>query len=252
MIAVRAIFTTSWDDGHPLDARLADLLSRYGLQGTFYVPVSNREGLPVMPHEGLRRLDQAFEIGSHTIDHCYLSTVGVVEARRQIGGGKSQIEQILGHGVTGFCYPGGHCTSEQRRMVIEAGFEYARTSVGFRRTLPADPFVMPTTIQFYPHPRAVCLRQFIGRGEWWQRRELFGVAVGPGGFLSRLRSMLDHVCLRGGVFHLWGHSWELEGFDGWRQLEQFLQYVAERVPVEGRLSNSQVLQHALRGLESEH
>jgi peptidoglycan/xylan/chitin deacetylase (PgdA/CDA1 family) len=247
MIPIRAVFTTSWDDGHPLDARVADVLSRHGMQGTFYVPLSNREGLPVMAPEDLRCLDQAFEIGSHTIDHCYLSTVAVEEARRQIAGGKNQVEQILGHRVTGFCYPGGRCTSEQRRMVFEAGFGYARTNVGFRRTLPADPFVMPTTIQYYPHSRTACVRQFIGRGGWRQRRGLFGVAVGPGDFLSRLRRMLDHVCLRGGVFHLWGHSWELERFDGWRQLERFLRYAAERVPAEGRLTNGQVLEQVRRG-----
>ena len=77
----KAIFTTSWDDGHPLDTRIAELLSRHGFQGTFYVPLSNREGLPVMPPEEMRRLGRGFEIGSHTIDHCYLKTVGAVEAR---------------------------------------------------------------------------------------------------------------------------------------------------------------------------
>ena len=29
--------TTSWDDGHTLDLRLADLLDKYDLRGTFYV-----------------------------------------------------------------------------------------------------------------------------------------------------------------------------------------------------------------------
>jgi peptidoglycan/xylan/chitin deacetylase (PgdA/CDA1 family) len=65
----KTIFTTSWDDGHPLDARMAELLSLHEFQGTFYVPVSNREGLPVLGPEDLRRLGQGFEIGSHTIDH---------------------------------------------------------------------------------------------------------------------------------------------------------------------------------------
>jgi polysaccharide deacetylase len=239
---IRAIFTTSWDDGHPLDARLADLLSRHGFHGTFYVPLSNREGLEVMPSEAMRRLDQVFEIGSHTIDHCYLSTVGVAEARRQIVGGKDQIEQILGHGITGFSYPGGHCTLPHRRLVVEAGFAYARTSASFHWALPADPFVMPTTIQYYPHTRDVYVRQFIGRGEWAQRTGLCRVAVGRGDFLSRLRGMLDHVVRRGGIFHLWGHSWELEGFDGWRQLESFLRYAAERVPPRDRLSNREARQ----------
>ena len=32
--------TTSWDDGHPLDLRVAELLAKYGLQGTFYVPMT--------------------------------------------------------------------------------------------------------------------------------------------------------------------------------------------------------------------
>ena len=33
------IVTTSWDDGHPLDVRLAELLSSYGVPGTFYLPL---------------------------------------------------------------------------------------------------------------------------------------------------------------------------------------------------------------------
>lgn len=129
-------------------------------------------------------------------------------------------------------------------MVVEAGFEYARTSLTLHGTWPVDPFIMPTTIQYYPHSRDVYVRHFLGRGAWGERTGLFRVAVMPGDFMSRLRGMLDHVCARGGVFHLWGHSRELERFDGWRQLESFLRYAAERVPVEGRLSNGEVLQHA--------
>src|SRR4051794_21779274 len=30
--------TTSWDDGHPLDIRIAELLAKYDLPGTFYIP----------------------------------------------------------------------------------------------------------------------------------------------------------------------------------------------------------------------
>src|SRR5437762_91335 len=113
----RIVFTTSWDDGHPLDMRVADLLSRYGFAGTFYQPLSNREGLPVMAPSDVRRLSESFEIGSHTIDHCYLDRVDEAEARRQIAGGKDRIEQILGHQVSGFCYPGGHYTSKHRQFV---------------------------------------------------------------------------------------------------------------------------------------
>jgi hypothetical protein len=36
-----AYITTSWDDGHPSDLRLADLLHKHSLRGTFYVPPEN-------------------------------------------------------------------------------------------------------------------------------------------------------------------------------------------------------------------
>ena len=241
-----AIFTTSWDDGHPLDARVAELLSRHGFQGTFYMPLSNREGLPVMPPGEVRHLGQRFEIGSHTIDHCYLKTVDAAEARRQIVEGKTRLEQILGHRVSGFCYPGGQRTLEVRQMVVDAGFDYARTSVNFHRTLRADLFGMPTTIQYYPHTGGAFVRNFIRRGEWGRRYGLFRLALRRGDFMSRLQAMLDHVCFHGGVFHLWGHSWEFGNFDGWRQLDGFLRYAAERIPAERRLSNREVLQHGCR------
>lgn len=37
--------------------------------------------------------------------------------------------------------------------------------------------------------------------------------------------------------------WEVESFDGWRQLDDFLRYAAERIPAERRLSNREVLRH---------
>lgn len=238
------VFTTSWDDGHPLDARLAELLSKHGFGGTFYMPLSNREGLPVLHPTEMRRLGQRFEIGSHTIDHCYLTSVDTGESRRQIVDGKYQIEQVLGHSVAGFCYPGGQYTLEHRKMVVDAGFEYARTISNFHQTLLGDPFCVPTTIQCYPHKREVLVRNFVKRGEWIKRCGLFFVAVGEENFAMRLRRVLDHVCLHGEMFHLWGHSWELEGFDGWRQLDDFLRYAADRIPVDRRLSNREVLHHA--------
>ena len=251
-----ALFTTSWDDGDLLDTRMAELLSRHGFQGTFYMPLSNREGLPVMPPGEMRRLGQEFEIGSHTLDHCPLKTVDAAEARRQIVEGKNQLEQILGYRVSGFCYPWGQYTRKIRQMVVDAGFDYARTIANFHRTLLADPFRMPTTIQYYPEEHAparsvlgralrVLVRNSIRRGEWGRRKELYSVFQGGGGdFMSRLQAMLDYVCFHGGVFHLWGHSWELESFDGWRQLDDFLRYAAERIPVEGRLNNRELLQYA--------
>ena len=36
--------TTSWDDGHQLDLRVAELLTKYRLHGTFYIPKATENG----------------------------------------------------------------------------------------------------------------------------------------------------------------------------------------------------------------
>jgi len=57
-------FVSSWDDGHPLDERVAELHADRGLKATFFVPLRNREGRSVMHPSTVRSLDRAgFEIG---------------------------------------------------------------------------------------------------------------------------------------------------------------------------------------------
>ena len=50
-----AILTTSLDDGHPLDLKLADLLAKYCVPGTFYIPLGNGE----RPAMDASRMDKA-------------------------------------------------------------------------------------------------------------------------------------------------------------------------------------------------
>lgn len=236
------LFTSSWDDGHPLDTRLAELLLAHGFKSTFFVPLSNREGLPVMSASQIRNLQQeGFEIGSHTLDHCYLSSVDDKTAQLQIVQGKEQLEQILGAPVPGFCYPGGKFAERHKQMVRTAGFDYARTTQNLYTDVLQDAYAMPVGLQCYPHASAVYLRNFIRYGAWWQRTRLLSQALSSKNLLSRLKEVLDSVCLHGGVFHLWGHSWELDQAGGWRLLEDFLVYAAEKIPVEARLSNLEVL-----------
>ncbi|MDQ7036500.1 MAG: hypothetical protein Q9P01_17205 [Anaerolineae bacterium] len=56
--------TSSWDDGHVLDLRVADMLDRYGLTGTFYIA---RDFLDErMSDSQLQDLAQRHEVGAHT------------------------------------------------------------------------------------------------------------------------------------------------------------------------------------------
>lgn len=244
MIAMQALFTSSWDDGHPLDLKLADLLAKHGFDATFFVPLSNREGLPVMTAAQMRSLHAGgFEIGSHTLDHCYLTTVDDSTAAAQIAQGKSELEQVLGRTVPGFCYPGGKHHARHVSMVRQTGFSYARHTVNFHTDVLPEPLLMPVGLQCYPHRRDVFLRNYARYGDWPRRTSMLVRVLRHADLAARLRDALDLVCRQGGVFHLWGHTWELDQFDGWALLDDFLRYASERIPPAQRLSNLDTLRH---------
>jgi peptidoglycan/xylan/chitin deacetylase (PgdA/CDA1 family) len=232
--------TTSWDDGHPFDSRVAELLAKYGFQGTFYVPCRNSEGRRVMSADELRALGSAFEIGGHTLDHVRLHGLSADEARRQIRDGKQQLEDTLGGPVRGFCYPGGVHDASSRVLVRDAGFEYARTVDNFHAGPTADRFRVPTTIQLFPHSRWTYVKNFARRGAWRSRAPLVAEAMRARSLDELLVRLLDHVLGRGGVFHLWGHSWELDDNGLWPVLERFLAHASERVPPPRRLDNAAI------------
>ena len=45
-------------------------------------------------------------------------------------------------------------------------------------------------------------------------------------------TMFDQVLTTGGVFHLWGHSWEIEHNKGRARLERVLSYIVNRSDVK--------------------
>lgn len=251
----QVLFTTSWDDGHALDTRVAELLHKHGIKGTFYVPsrvapggCCNPNGFSVLPAAELRSLGTAFEIGSHTLDHRSLDDLPVDEARHQIVAGKRWLEDQLGRRVAGFCYPNGHHDAAVRQLVRDSGFRYARTTEDLRDDLGSDPFQMPVTLHFYPRRRVDVARGFVReerhrlrQWRWARRLPVFASAVSKNDFAARFRRLVDRVCERGGVFHVWGHSWEIDRVDGWAMLDEVLGYAAQRVPPAARLTNEGLL-----------
>jgi peptidoglycan/xylan/chitin deacetylase (PgdA/CDA1 family) len=233
----RVYFTTSWDDGHPLDMRLGELLAGHGFGGTFFVPRANIEGRPVLSTNELRDLSREFEIGSHTHDHIRLDRVPVATASQQILDGKRRTEDELGSPVAGFCYPGGVHNAAIRGAVQTAGFRYARTISNFHIDASADLLRVPTTIQLYPHRRYTYAKNFVRGGAWDRRSGIFSIALRATSFEDTLRRMLECAVYRGGVFHLWGHSWEIEQENLWGVLERFLRHAAEVVERAHRVDN---------------
>ncbi len=246
------LFTTSWDDGHPLDQKLADLLDEFSVAGTFYCPIRNREGLPVLDPVGMRSLSERFELGSHTLNHVYATDMSPAHWRDEVFKGKAELESILGRSVSGFCFPGGKMPPGARQIVVDAGFTYARTTGNLWTRIGDDRFVLPTTLQFYPHSRAVLMRNLFRQGRWGSRISLGLRCLMAKGFMHRFDRLLSVSSDAGGdlghadqVVHVWGHSWEIEELDLWEQLRQFLSQVVSRVSPERRLTNGQLVQRLM-------
>lgn len=161
---MRTIFTTSWDDGSPLDLRIAELLAKHGLQGTFYVPIKNHE--PVMGISELRSLSTGFEIGAHTVHHLPLTALTDLVAVQEISESKERLQDMTGREVRMFCFPRGLFRKKHLLMLHNQGFIGARTVGMMYISLPVRVdglFIMSTTLQAFPHRLGGLFRNVIKR-----------------------------------------------------------------------------------------
>jgi len=234
------VFTCSIDDGHPSDMKTAELLHKHGLNGTFFIPIRNCEGDAVLSDVQIRELGRHFEIGSHTYDHCYLKKVDIWQSYHQIADGKKELEDLLGFRINGFCYPGGRYSRRDVDLVKACGFVYARTTMNLCFDIGSELYEMPTALQFYPHDRAVYLRNFTASGNWRKRMDGLQIALRHGNWIRRLYAMFDHACRHGATFHLWWHSKQIDELNAWHDIDAFFRHVTNRVAVADRVSNEQL------------
>lgn len=140
----KTIITTSWDDGHPLDLKLAWLLQKYGIPATFYISIDNIERRG-MNRQEIKELAQSFNVGGHTYHHVNLTRISPKEAETEIVEGKKRLEDIIGRELLSFCYPYGSFNDEIINFVKQAGFIGARTARLLIRRIK-DPFKMGTIV----------------------------------------------------------------------------------------------------------
>ncbi|MGH6678037.1 MAG: polysaccharide deacetylase family protein [Bradyrhizobium sp.] len=216
------LVTTSWDDGHPSDLRVADLLDKHGLTGTFYVPCVNSEARPVMPSHDIARIGQRFEIGGHTRNHVVLTELAPAVAAREISSNKARLEDLLGRQITSFAYVRGRHNRLLHRLVAEAGYRYARTTTNLLDRPGSHRLRMPTTAQFYPHSPVILLRNYLRFGPTWPRAAVLTRLLRSRNLPDGLMAAARWCAISGGAFHLWGHSWELDEHELWTSLDQFL------------------------------
>jgi len=197
MRSLKRTIECSIDDGSALDFKSAELLKKYDLPATFFVPLSTE-----LTWEAIQELGEDFEIGGHTISHPQdLKALEFSEMREEIEGGKHRLEAILGRTITKFCYPRGRYNEQVIHFVKKAGFKEARTT----RVLEINvvcPFRKATTIHVFNGRK-----EYQGKGwEHWAYK------------LWKLEPP---------YFHIFWHSWEVERDGQWEALEKFLKHVKQ-------------------------
>lgn len=224
-LATDRYVTISIDDGCGDDLRTAELLSRYGLQATFYIPARNPER-PVIAAREIRELAKRFEIGSHTYNHAPLRFVSDERAAREIKLGKDWLEGVLGERVISFCYPRGKFNGTTPRLVKEAGFLGARTTLMDLHESPQNPFLCGISTQAYSHSKAIHIRHALLERNFVGIRNFFLYYKGTTDWQQHFLYALDNVQEHGGIAHLMLHSWEMEELGEWHKLDSVFDLIS--------------------------
>jgi len=236
------IVTTSWDDGDRADLRLAEMLRARGIDGTFYIPIAPYAPRPLVGPADLKILSSGgFEIGAHSVTHKPLWGLSAEELASEVSPCKPMLEDIIGKEVRMFCYARGRYDSNVIRTLKEAGYRGARTVRMLATRLEFDPFEMPTSVQIAPNRKYNYIKNVA------RARKPEGVQV----FLRHItrldnwlelgKRLFDSVLETGGMWHLYGHSHEIEKLGLWRDLGEVLDYVGNRKGVR-YMPNCELLQ----------
>jgi peptidoglycan-N-acetylglucosamine deacetylase len=228
-LSIPRIVTTSWDDGDPQDLRIAEMLRARGLRGSFYIPIIGYDGRPTLDSKGLRTLAaQGFEIGAHGVSHHTLPKFRAKELRREIRICKERLEDILGDEVRMFCYPKGRYSARVIREVTKAGYRGGRTTEMLGHNLDFDPYRMSTTLQVYPHTKTQYLKNMARSLHFARALDWAAHFWRAGTWVELAKRTFDRVLVEGGIWHIYGHSWEIEESNLWTGLADVLDYVSRQ------------------------
>jgi peptidoglycan-N-acetylglucosamine deacetylase len=218
------LITTSWDDGHPKDIKIASLLEKYNLPGTFYIPKTNTEN-SVMDENCIYELSKKFEIGGHTLTHVRLYNKSDLFLDSEIGGCFNWLKTLLGNAPVSFCFPGGVLTKAAVRSATTSGFKVMRTTELLSTINPLPNNLIPTTLQIFQHQRISYIKNTIKRNRYKSMLHWMGSSCSKD-ILKLTDYYLDDILKKGGCFHLWGHSWEIEEYNLWNKLNEILNHIS--------------------------
>jgi len=206
---------------------MADLLAKYGLLATFYIPRENPER-PVMNEADVREIARRFEVGAHTIHHVALAKLPRERVWSEISESKAWVEDVVGQQAISFCYPRGKFTAQTAALVKQAGFLGARTCFLNLNEFPRNPFYWGVSTHAFSHSIFIQLRHALLEQNFKGACDFFRIHKGSTEWRSHFLLALDHVEAQGGIAHLYLHSWEIDKWGDWEKLESVFHSIHER------------------------
>ena len=214
----------SWYDGALEDQRLFELHEKYEIPGMFFVPTRNKEGRNVLTPGMMRKAESRnVFFGGHTENHTYLTSIPINEVENEVLKNKQYLEDVLGHDVPDFCLPGGRYTEEILQIVYKH-YKTIRTADTMNFTYTSG--ALKPAVHFFPRGWMSLLGNTKRHNSF---NELFYVATHP--WKKYFQLINDLIGLESkkddSVVMIWGHSWELEEYHLWDELEKLMKVVKE-------------------------
>ena len=204
------ILIFSYDDGVTQDARLIEIMNKYGIKGTFNINSDRlgshdelvREGVTVshckFNPEDVRRVYSGHEIAGHTLTHPRLPDIPDDETViRQVEEDRKKLSELAGYEVTSFAYPCGGVNNDERVAALiknHTGIKNARTITStFSLEMPKDLYRLDPTVHF------------------------------PGNIEHTFKLAKEFIEAKADepmLLFIWGHSYELDIHDTWDKFEE--------------------------------
>jgi hypothetical protein len=195
----------------------------------------------------IRELASGFEIGAHTLEHVVLTRTNLDRVREEITGSRNWLADIVSEPCIMFCPPEGKYSRRHALTVKDAGYLGLRSVELLSLAWPRREggiMAMPTSVQAFPHDSRTLARNALKRAAFrnlWRALQLIEGRNWP--WLAA--TLLERAARCGGVFHLWGHSWELRQAGEWNRLEEVLRIMGSFASQARVLSNGEICRESL-------
>jgi len=208
----RVAVTLSFDDGVSTDIPLLEKLNAWGLKGTFNVNSgmlgSGRHYSGNTPYLEARQVAETYrghEVAIHTVTHPFLERLDGSAIAREVLDDRRALEDLVGYPVRGMAYPYGTYDDRVIEVLRALGIVYARTTVSATQPFPPkEPLALAATCHQY---ESSLLTKW---NEWYES---------------------NWFAQGGGVFYVWGHSYEFHVNNDWAALERIFKPLAGKPDV---------------------